>query len=230
MKNLYGAVSQKLRIGSMKNEEDYLLLSQLTHAGYCLRRAALVMNEQLWNENTDTVKGKQDHQNVHDRRIERRREEIKLYEYDIVSHELRIRGKCDCIEAVHNNNGCIVPFADFPVALKPVEYKHGKIRDEEEYNIQLCAQAMCLEEMFCCSVKEGALYYGEPRRREIIKFTEELRSKVEKAFSEMHQLFKKGYTPKVTPKKACKSCSLNDKCLPKLMNIQSVEDYMRTFL
>ena len=94
----------------MKNEEDYLLLSQLTHAGYCLRRAALVMNEQLWNESVDTVKGRQEHMKVHDRRIERRGNEIKLYEYEVISHDLMIRGKCDCIEAVRDDCGCRVPF------------------------------------------------------------------------------------------------------------------------
>ena len=200
----------------MKNEEDYLLLSQLTHAGYCLRRAALVMNEQLWNENTDTVKGKQDHQNVHDRRIERRREEIKLYEYDIVSHELRIRGKCDCIEAVHNNNGCIVPFADFPVALKPVEYKHGKIRDEEEYNIQLCAQAMCLEEMYQCSIPEGDIFFSTSHRRYQVKFTKDLRQRVRDLLLILEKIKDEFYLPSAEYSTKCRKCSLLTICLPSM--------------
>ena len=157
----------------MKNEEDYLLLSQLTHAGYCLRRAALVMNEQLWNESVDTVKGRQEHMKVHDRRIERRGNEIKLYEYEVISHDLMIRGKCDCIEAVRDDCGCRVPFSNFPVLLKPVEFKHGRVREEEEYDMQLCAQAMCLEEMYKTNIEDGDIFYVSSHKRHTVLFTEE---------------------------------------------------------
>lgn len=93
----------------MRDEEDDLLLSQLTHAGYCLRRVALVMNEQLWSESSDTAKGRLEHERTHTRRIERRSIEVKLYDHEVRSQRLGIRGKCDCIEAQAWEDGCTVP-------------------------------------------------------------------------------------------------------------------------
>ena len=83
----------------MQNKDDYLLLSQLTQAGYCLRRAALIMNEQLWQESADTAKGRFEHDRVHDQRTEKRADKISLYEQDVYSDELKIMGKCDLLEA-----------------------------------------------------------------------------------------------------------------------------------
>ena len=134
-------------------------LSRLSHAGFCLRRAALLTNEQIGEESADTAQGRAEHERVHARRIERRGETAKLYEFPVFSHTLGVAGKCDCIEAQTDARGCRIPALDFPVRLYPVEYKHGKIRAEREYEIQLCAQAMCLEEMFQTSIPEGAIYY-----------------------------------------------------------------------
>ena len=223
--------SLKLSMEYEYQEEDFLQLSGIQHFLFCRRQWALIHIEQQWQENYWTVDGRIMHENVHDSSFRTTRGDvITIRALRVHSNRLGVSGECDAVEFHANacgiklakTNGTWIPF--------PVEYKRGKPKEDIYDRAQLCAQAMCLEEMFCCSVKEGALYYGEPRRREIIKFTEELRNKVEKAFSEMHQLFKKGYTPKVTPKKACKSCSLSDKCLPELMDIQSVEDYMRKSL
>lgn len=85
---------------------------------------------------------------------------------------------------------------------------------------------MCLEEMLCCAIPEGALYYGETRRRLRISFTEELRQEVRDALKEMHELYRRGYTPKVKPTKACGACSLKELCLPKLMGRSSVAKYL----
>lgn len=93
----------------MRDEENELLLSQLTHAGYCLRRAALVMNEQLWRESSDTAKGRMEHEKVHTQRVERRGDHIKLNEYDVFSETMGVRGKCDCIEAEQDEHGCLIP-------------------------------------------------------------------------------------------------------------------------
>jgi CRISPR-associated exonuclease Cas4 len=92
---------------------------------------------------------------------------------------------------------------------------------------QLCAQAMCLEEMLCCNISDGALFYGETRHREPVAFTQELRQEVENAVLEMHELFRRGSTPKVKPTKSCNACSLKELCLPKLMNQKSVGSYLR---
>ena len=80
--------------------------------------------------------------------------------------------------------------------------------------------------MLCCTVPEGALYYGEPRRRTVVPFTLELRQQVQDSLTEMHQLYQRRYTPKVKPSKACSACSLKDLCLPKLMSRKKVADYL----
>lgn len=130
------------------DEWDLIPLSRLSHAGFCLRRAALLTNEQVWSESADTAKGCSEHERVHAQRIERQGNSAKLYEFPVFSQTLGIAGKCDCIEAEAFAQGGHVPALEFPVRLYPVEYKHGKLRLEREYEIQLCAQAMCLEEMF----------------------------------------------------------------------------------
>lgn len=108
----------------------------------------------------------------------------------------------------------------------PVEYKKGKPKEHDADELQLCAQAMCLEEMFLCNIPEGSLYYGENRRRKKVPFTKELREQVSKMSKEMHELWEKGYTPKSKLKKGCNACSLKDICLPKLIKTPSVINYI----
>lgn len=198
----------------MRDEEDYLLLSQLTHAGYCLRRAGLVMNEQIWHESTDTIKGRMEHERVHMQRVEHRKNEVKIYEHEVVSNTLKIRGKCDCIEAVFYEDGCRVPGMDFPVRLYPIEYKHGKVRSEEEYELQLCAQAMCLEEMYDTHIPEGAIFYTSSHRRYAVPLTEELRGQVQKLISKVWEIREKMIIPLAEYSSKCIRCSLNEMCMP----------------
>ncbi len=135
-------------------------------------------------------------------------------------------GQCDAVEfhrdpagvPLQNREGLWRPY--------PVEYKRGKPKEHSADELQLCAQAMCLEEMLCCAVPEGALYYGEPRRRTVVCFTPELRGQVQDSLTEMHELYRRRYTPKVKPTKACNACSLKDLCLPKLMRNRKVSDYL----
>ncbi len=136
------------------DEEEYLPLSWLSQATYCLRRAALLLNERLWMENADTAKGRDEHRRAHERRIERRGDQLKLFEYDVYSEQLRIWGKCDCVEAQRCEPGCRIPAADFPVCLYPVEYKHGSVREEPEYNI-LDKLAKAKGRNHCASVFAG---------------------------------------------------------------------------
>ena len=109
----------------------------------------------------------------------------------------------------------------------PVEYKRGRPREDTGDTLQLCAQAMCLESMLCCDIPEGALYYGEIRRRERVSFTPKLRAEVRELLVEMHELYRRGYTPKVKPTKSCNACSLKELCLPKLMKSRAVSAYLR---
>lgn len=216
MNSQSGADFQMMKCGSMKSEDDYLLLSQLAQAGYCLRRAGLIMNEQLWNESADTAKGRTEHERVHSQRIERRGQEVKLFEYEVFSHELGIRGKCDCIEALEDKNGCIIPCVDFPVKLYPVEFKHGKLREEEEYEIQLCAQAMCLEEMYHINIPEAALFYISSHRRYPVELTQELRQKVYTIIDILRDIQKNYKVPDAEYGSKCKKCSVRDLCMPKV--------------
>lgn len=209
----------------MNGEKDYLLLSQLAQAGYCLRRAALIMNEQLWEESADTAKGRIEHDRVHTQRVERRGNEAKLYEYTVFSDTLGITGKCDCIEASADEAGCRIPSVDFPVRLYPVEYKHGKVRAEEEYELQLCAQAMCLEEMYDTSIPEGALFYTSSHRRYPVPLTEELRGKVRRMIASLQDIRERMITPAAEYGARCKRCSLRELCMPKVQ--ASAEKYCK---
>ena len=144
----------------------------------------------------------------------------------IHSAELGVSGQCDAVEfhrdpagiPLRNREGLWLPY--------PVEYKRGKPKEHSADELQLCAQAMCLEEMLCCSVPEGALYYGEASRRTVVSFAPELRGQVRDSLSEMHELYQRRYTPKVKPSKVCSACSLKDLCLPKLMSRKKVMDYL----
>ena len=196
------------------DEEERILLSRLSHAAYCLRRAALLSNEQLWQENADTAKGRAEHERVHTSRTEHRGKELKLYEYAVFSQKLGIGGMCDCIEAEESPEGCRIPVAKFPVSLYPVEFKHGKLRTEEEYEIQLCAQAMCLEEMYQTTIPEGAIFYISSHRRQPVKLDTALREKVLRTIEAVREIQDSRRIPPPEPGKKCKRCSLRDQCMP----------------
>ena len=205
------------------DEWEAIPISRLSHAGYCLRRAALLTNEQLWAESADTAKGRREHERVHDERIEKRGDELKLYEYTVFSDTLGISGKCDCIEAIRDETGCRIPAADFPVKLYPVEFKHGRIRAEEEYEIQLCAQAMCLEEMYHTSIPEGALFYTSSHRRQSVVLNDDLRRKVVDTVRAVDQIRREFRVLLAVPGAKCTKCSIRDLCMPDISG--SAEGY-----
>ena len=109
----------------------------------------------------------------------------------------------------------------------PVEYKHGAPKEQDADALQLCGQAMCLEEMLLCEIPEGSLFYGETRRRERVKFTPELRGRVRELLNEMQGYMDRGYTPKAKMTKGCNACSLKERCLPKLSKNVPVDEYLR---
>ena len=208
------------------DEEEYLPLSWLSQATYCLRRAALLLNERLWMENADTAKGRDEHRRAHERRIERRGDQLKLFEYDVYSEQLRIWGKCDCVEAQRCEPGCRIPAADFPVCLYPVEYNHGSVREEPEYNIQLCAQAMCLEEMYHTHIPSGAIFFITAHRRLEVAFTSELRAKTKTAANALWEIRRTLKVPAAEYGRKCQRCSLKDLCMPKTAS--SAKAYCQT--
>ncbi len=202
---------------------DPIPVSGLSQAGYCLRRAALLTNERLWAESADTAKGRAEHERVHTQRIERRGSSAKLYEFPVFSKKLGVAGKCDCIEAEADPQGCRIPALDFPVRLFPVEYKHGKLRSEREYEMQLCAQAMCLEEMFNTQIPEGAIYYITSHRRYTVSLTEKLRETVRDTVREIEAFRRSFSVPPAEPGAKCRACSLREHCLPGVQH--SAEEY-----
>ena len=209
-------------------EEDFLQLSGLQHFKFCRRRWALIHIENQWEENYRTIDGAILHQNAHDTEfLESRGDRFITRGVSIYSAELGVSGQCDVLEYHRGNTGIPIAGKDGLWQPFPVEYKRGKPREDTGDALQLCGQAMCLETMLCCDIPEGALYYGETRRRERITFTPELRAQVGQMLAQMHDLYRRGYTPKVKPTKSCNACSMKELCLPKLMKNRSVSAYLK---
>ena len=209
-------------------EEDYLQLSGLQHFRFCRRRWALIHIENQWAENYRTIDGAIMHQNAHDTEFrESRGDRVITRGVSIHSSFLGVSGQCDVLEYHRADTGIPLSGKEGLWQPYPVEYKRGSPREDTGDALQLCGQAMCLEEMLCCDIPEGALYYGEIRRRERVAFTEELRGQVRALLEEMHQLYRRGYTPKVKPTKSCNACSLKELCLPRLMKNRSVSAYLK---
>ena len=204
-------------------QNDLIPLSYLSQYAYCPRRAGLLLLEQIWQENEYTASGRAEHERVHTARIEKRGAFVKLYEYTVYSQQMMLSGKCDCVEATMRPDGCTLPFSDERYSLYPVEYKHGKVRREAEYEIQLCAQAMCLEEMTDCRIQKGAVFYIDAHRREEIIFTEELRKSVTETALALQNLLRIQQIPKAVYSPKCKKCSLLQECLPKVK--EAAESY-----
>ena len=209
-------------------EDQYLMLSGLQHFSFCRRQWALIHIEKVWHENLRTVEGHIMHERAHDTSIyERRGNIISVRGVSISSAELGVSGECDVLEYHAAENGVKLNNFEGTWMPYPVEYKRGAPKDNPADRLQLCAQAMCLEEMLCCDINEGALFYGEIRKRQTVNFDSGLRQLVKEYLGEMHQLYERGYTPKVKASKSCNACSLKDLCIPKLMNRKKVADYLK---
>lgn len=210
------------------NEDDYLQLAGLQHFSFCRRQWALIHLEQQWAENLLTVQGQILHEKAHDAGSrELRGDVLTVRGMHIHSPTLGVSGACDVVEFRRAADG--VPLAGREGLWRPypVEYKRGAPKAIDADRLQLCAQAMCLEEMLCCDIPEGALFYGETRRREIVPFSDALREQVRACLEEMHELFRRKHTPRVRPGKSCNACSLRDSCLPRLGRSRSVRAYLR---
>ena len=204
-------------------EDDYLMISGIQHFKFCRRQWALIHVEQQWAENVHTVTGELMHKKAHDPHLtEKRKDTIIVRALPVSSRELGISGECDVVEFHKCEDGIQLHGHRGLYSVFPVEYKKGKPKLTEEDKLQVVAQALCLEEMFSTRVAQGAIFYGETRRREQIEITEE----VIHMLAEMHQYYARKYTPKVKPSKACNACSLKDICLPKLNKTISVKTYI----
>ncbi len=196
--------------------DDLIPLSYLSQYYYCKRRAALLLLDQVWEDNPYTAEGSLEHERVHTKRIERRGSVWKIYEMPIYSQEFGLAGKCDCIEATVSEDGAYIPWLSERLSLFPVEYKHGRLRDEEEYNIQLCGQAMCMEEMFDTKIEKGAIFYIDSHRRTEIELGDSLRDAVKEGAASLKLMIQSEKLPAAGYSSKCKKCSLNEICMPKL--------------
>ncbi len=211
----------------MYQEDDYLMLSGLQHFAYCRRQWALIHIEQQWAENERTVDGHLFHAVAHDKdKLEKRGNMLITRGLAVKSAVLGMSGICDVVEFHRSENGVALFSYEGLWQPYPVEYKKGAPKENDADVLQLCGQAMCLEEMLLCRIPEGSLFYGENRRRLHVEFTQELRDRVSNMAEEMHELWEKGYTPKVKPQKGCNACSLKEICLPRLMKTKTVASYI----
>ena len=210
-------------------QEDYLQLSGLQHFKFCRRQWALIHIENQWAENYRTTDGKILHENAHNQDFTESRKNV-LITRDMRVHSaiLGVSGACDVLEFHRSNKGIPLQGREGTWLPYPVEYKRGQPKEDTADALQLCGQALCLEEMLCCNIDAGALYYGQTHRRQEVIFTQELRQEVQLLIQEMHTLYERGYTPKVKPSKSCNACSLKELCLPKLMKKKSVSEYIRS--
>jgi CRISPR-associated exonuclease Cas4 len=202
------------------SDSDLLPLSALQHFIYCPRQCALIHLEQQWTENRFTAEGRAQHDRV-DRPEHETRDGIRT-EYAVLLRSLKLGliGKADAVEFRPSEKGPC-PF--------PVEHKRGRPKPTHCDWVQLCAQALCLEEMLGVEIGEGAIFYGQPRRRQPVEFTPELRAETESTAAALHAMMAAGKTPPPDyEEKKCAACSLLETCLPK--KHQSVQAYLKTAL
>lgn len=210
-------------MNNMYNEDELLPLSSLQHMVFCPRQCALMFIEQVWDENRLTVEGRIFHERVHELGQETRGDARISRGVFIRSPRLGIVGIADVVEFHRKPDGTWLPF--------PVEYKRGKPKADDCDKVQLCAQAICLEEMLSTSIPAGALFYGQTRHRLDVVFDEALRRETEEAARRAHALIASGRTPPPVYEKRCESCSLMSECLPKtIQKRRSVKSYLTRIL
>ena len=194
----------------MYKEEDFLQLSGIQHFAFCRRQWALAYIELQWQVSMK----------------EKRGDLLIVRAMPIHSREMGVSGECDVVEFHKVKDGIQLAGKEGLYKAVPVEYKRGRPKTDDSDILQVAAQAMCLEEMLCCDISYGYIFYGETRHRMKVEFTDEVREKVRKIFSEMHKYYEQRYTPKVKTSKKCNACSLKDICIPALNKKKSVSGYI----
>lgn len=220
----------------MKNyyeEEDLLALSGIQHFAFCERQWGLIHIENQWVENVRTVEGKNLHQRVDDPYFSETRNNVKIVRsVPIRSHTLGLYGVADVIELhLHSSQTSDLPEEDSLIRYSIVEYKRGRPKTDDRDEVQLCAQAICLEEMLSLSIEYGYLYYGETKHRHRVEFSNCLRNRVKELAEKMHILYTKGETPPAKYMKQCKNCSLINICIPGITKLNKrAEKYLSCLL
>jgi CRISPR-associated exonuclease Cas4 len=199
----------------MYDEDDLLPLSAVQHLAFCERQCALIHVEGAWDENHLTALGRVLHERTHDGRGELRDGIVTARSLALRSLRLGLSGVADVVEFLPVAEGGVC-LTDRPGRWQPfpVEYKRGKPKPDRCDEVQVCAQALCLEEMLGATIAEAALYYGEPRRRTPVTLSAELRAETERLATRLHELVRGGQTPPAVAETRCRSCSLLEQCLP----------------
>ncbi|RVU96781.1 CRISPR-associated protein Cas4 [Coriobacteriales bacterium OH1046] len=211
----------------MYADDEFLALSGIQHFAFCRRQWGLIHIEQVWKDNVLTVEGSAMHERAHDETVREHRGDMIIERgLAVHSNELGVAGKCDVIEFHRSSAGHPLAGEDGLWTELPVEYKYGRNKVTDEDRLQLCAEAMCLEEMFSSNVPYAYLYYGKTRSRELVSLTDDLREKVRAVFREMHTLYDRGHVPRAGNRSKCRSCSLKELCLPKTHNVSKYIAYV----
>lgn len=193
------------------SDDELLAVSGIQHFSFCERQWALIHVENQWAENLRTIEGKHLHERVDDPYFTEIRKDVKVIRaVPLISWKLGLYGVADAIEYQYLSNQPSLP------VIHIIEYKRGRPKHDERDEVQLCAQAMCLEEMQDIKLDYGFMFYGETRHRHKVEFGEKLRERVISLAGKMHDLLVKGITPLPIKDKKCKNCSLADLCVPSL--------------
>lgn len=194
----------------MSVETDSFPLSALQHFAFCPRQCALIHVERLWAENVLTAQGRVLHERVHEAGSESRGDLRTARALPLQSQALGLHGVADVVEFHAQPGGTWRPF--------PVEYKRGRPKPEPIDAVQLCAQAICLEEMLRTAVPAGALFYGSNHRRQEVSFDSTLRAETHRLAAAVRAQIASGITPHATYDAKCRSCSLIELCQPRAAN------------
>lgn len=218
----------------MYTEDEMLMLSGIQHYMFCPRQWALIHIEQQWAENRLTTEGQLLHKNV-DNPFYRQKngDTITLRSLHIASKRLGLYGITDAVELIPSDSPeDSITHNRYPGYWKPypVEYKRGHSKPDERDEVQLAAQAMCLEEMYGINIPYGALYYDEVKHRETIAISDGLRKTTQQCAKQMHDIFKSGIMPKPVKASHCRNCSLKDICMPEMSDCTQVKTYLNNNL
>ena len=201
----------------MYSEDDLQPLSGLQHLMFCERQWGLIHLEQVWEENRLTAEGRVLHERTHQPGSESRSNVRTSRGARLHSLRLGLAGQADVVEFHRSADGVELPGVEGRWRPFPVEYKRGRPKQNACDEVQLCAQALCLEEMFNCDIGDGALYYGEPRRRHPVAIDRGLRLRTETLAARMHELYRARTTPVAGYEPKCESCSLMARCMPRML-------------
>jgi len=199
------------------DEIERMPISSLKQFVYCQRRYALMYIECEWGSNYKIVEGDILHERVDDPFFNEKRGNVHISRsVPIYSDSLNLYGVADIVEFIKDEHGIEISGKKGLWRINPVEYKNGKPEKSNSDNFQLCAQAMCLEEMFQTKIYTGDIYYGKIKRRIEIMFTEELRNDVKSQVENMIDLLLKQEIPSKPENQICNLCSLVDICIPEI--------------